>query len=353
MRARKLHGPENCIIVRRMGRFAPTGRVDIPNLEHSVVELPWHVLRGAYGPSDGTAGPHTNVPSALSILRHAPLYAGHPEEIEEAFAVLERHAIRHRLLYPVAVTIAPFLLDFLRRGSPLSARIANLLAEYVAAADTLEDHQRHTLITLVGDHAHEVITWLGRFDLPLAALAIHVPEVQPRYLAALTDGEVPESTWPWAMLALLELGAAPARTVVVAHRLLDDRDGLEMTRAAAAAFLVRFGDNSPSLNARIDAALPPTAPAMMGKLVARLWTPGIERPLVAPRMMDAEVMFAGEKLVLIKAGGYQVTLPWKNARVTKGDVLQVGITVHGEAKLVVFTEPTGAVRVIDFAPAVN
>jgi hypothetical protein len=34
--------------------------------------------------------------------------------------------------------------------------------------------------------------------------------------------------------------------------------------------------------------------------------------------------------------------------VQKGDILQVGITVHGQAKLVVFTEPTGAVRVIDF-----
>ena len=43
-------------------------------LEHSVVELPWNVLRGALGPSDGSAGAASNVPSALAVLRHAQLY---------------------------------------------------------------------------------------------------------------------------------------------------------------------------------------------------------------------------------------------------------------------------------------
>ena len=46
-----------------MGRFEPTGKVEVPGLEHSVADLPWGVLRGALGPSDGTAGALSNVPS--------------------------------------------------------------------------------------------------------------------------------------------------------------------------------------------------------------------------------------------------------------------------------------------------
>ena len=77
-----------------MGRFESTRSIDVPGLEHSVVALPWGVLRGAFGPSDGTAGAGSNVPSAISVLRHATLYLKVPEEIDEAFGVLEQHAIR-------------------------------------------------------------------------------------------------------------------------------------------------------------------------------------------------------------------------------------------------------------------
>jgi len=281
-------------------------------------------------------------------LRHAQLYTNHPEEIEEAFAVLERHALRHRLLYPVAVTVVPFLFDFLRRNSPLSERIAELIAEYVASADTLDAHMRDRLHEIIVDHADEVLGWLARFDRPLAALAIHVPALQSRYLAALEVSPVS----PFALLALLEIGVGPRRCVEIALEILDDRDASISTpaisRAAAAAFLTRFGDGCTSLRERIDAALPPSAPAALANLVTRLWVPRIERPVVAPRMVEAEVVFAGERLVLVRAGAHSVTLPWRDAGVRKGDVLQVGITVHGQAKLVVFTEPTGTVRVIDF-----
>lgn len=327
-----------------MSRHAPTGRVEVANLEHSVAELPWGVLRGAFGPSDGSIGAHANVPSALSVLRHAQLYVGHPEEIEEAFAVLERHALRHRLLYPVAVTVVPFLLDFIRRGSPIAERIAELVAEYVASADTLEPQLRDRLHEIIVAHASEVMGWIGRFDRPLAALAIHVPALQPAYLHALEISPIS----PFALLALIEIGAGPRRCVEVALEILDDRDANPITRAAGAAFLMRFGDDCTSLRERIDAALPPSAPAQLANLVTRLWVPRIERPVVAPRMVDAEVLFAGERLVLVRAGARSVTLPWSEAGVRKGDVLQVGITVHGQPKLVVFTEPTGAVRVIDF-----
>lgn len=333
-----------CSTFRAMSRFAATGRVEVGNLEHSVAELPWGVLRGAFGPSDGSIGAHANVPSALSVLRHAQLYVGHPEEIEEAFAVLERHALRHRVLYPVAVTIVPFLFDFIRRGSPVSERIAELIAEYVAASDTLESHMRDRMHEIIIDHAGEVLGWLARFDRPLAALAIHVPALQPRYLAALETSPVS----PFALLALLEIGIGPRRCVEIALEILDDREANEIVRAAGAAFLMRFGDDSTSLRERIDAALPPSAPAQLANLVTRLWVPRIERPVVAPRMVVAEVVFAGERLVLVRAGARSVTLPWPGSHVQRGDVLSVGITVHGQAKLVVFTEPTGAVRVIDF-----
>lgn len=328
-----------------MSRFEPTGRIDVPGLEHSVAELPWGVLRGALGPSDGTAGALSNVPSALAVIRHAPLYAAHPEEIDEAFEVLERHAIRHGLLYPVAVTIAPFLFDFIRRSSPLSARVAEVLAEYAAAAGTLEDHLRERLHFLIAGHEKEILGWIGVHDRAVAALAIHVEALRAPYLDRLTDAT---ELSPFALLALIELGVAPGASELIALELLDDTAAHELARAAAAAFLARHGDLNPSLRERIDAALSPSMPAALAKLVARLWVPTIQRPVVAPKLHDAEVVFAGEKLVLVRAGSRSVTLPWQNAPVQKGDVIQVGISAHGQPKLALMTQPDGRVTVIDF-----
>jgi len=183
-----------------MGRFEPTGRVDVPGMEHSIAQLPWGVWRGAFGPSDGSVGAHANVASALSVLRHAPLYAGVPAEIDEAFTVLERHPLRHSVLYPVAVTIVPFLFDFVRRRSIVSARITELIAEYVAASDTLERPLHDRLHQIVVDHMSEILSWIGRYDRPVAALAIHVPALRVPYLAVLEGAS--------------ELDARPVRAAV-------------------------------------------------------------------------------------------------------------------------------------------
>src|SRR3569623_709249 len=87
--------PAVCIMVRSgMGRFESTQSIDVPELEHSVVTLPWGVLRGAFGPSDGSMGASSNVPSAISVLRHAALYLKVPEELSEAFDVLVLDASR-------------------------------------------------------------------------------------------------------------------------------------------------------------------------------------------------------------------------------------------------------------------
>ncbi|MBL9016187.1 MAG: hypothetical protein JNL83_18510 [Myxococcales bacterium] len=329
-----------------MGRFEPTSRVEVPGLEHSVAELPWGVLRGAHGPSDGSAGALSNVPSALAVLRHAPLYAAYPDEIEEAFEVLERHAIRHRLLYPVAVTIAPFLLDFIRRGNPLSSRIAEVIAEYAAAAMTLEEDQCERLLDLLALHEREVLGWMGTHDRALAALAIHVPALRAPYLAKLAEAT---TVSPFALLALIELGSAPGKTELLALEMLDDKSQHEVARGAAAAFLAHHASAlTPALRERIDAALTPAMPATLANLVTRLWEPTIVRPVVAPKLHEAEVVFAGEKLVLVKAGARTVTLPWVNAPVAKGDVLKVGITTHGKPKLALLTDTDGRVTIVDF-----
>lgn len=328
-----------------MGRFEATGEVNVPGLEHSVAELPWGVLRGALGPSDGSVGAGSNVPSALAVIRHAPLYAALPAEIDEAFSVLERHAIRHRLLYPVAVTIVPFLFDFVRRDSPLASRITDLVAEYAAAAGTLDAQLRDRLFSIVIDHGTEVIGWIGRHDRAVAALAIHVPAFRERYLAAIAAAD---GVSPFALLALIDLGATPGRSLELAHDLLDDETAHAVARMTAAAFLARHGDQTPALRERIDAALPPSAPAALTNFVGQLWVPTVDRPVVAPKMVDAEVVFAGEKLVLVRAGTRSVTLPWEGASVQRGDVIQLGITAHGKPKLVVMTEPDGRVTVIDF-----
>ncbi|MEO8554084.1 MAG: hypothetical protein ABI678_29115, partial [Kofleriaceae bacterium] len=117
---------------------------------------------------------------------------------------------------------------------------------------------------------------------------------------------------------------------------------------AAAAFLSRFGDQTPALRTRLDRALPPSAPAALRVFVGKLWTPTVRPPLVAPKLYDAEVVFAGAKLVLVRAGQRSVTLPWADAPVGRGDVIRVGITAHGQPKLALITEDDGSVTVVDF-----
>src|SRR4051794_10776950 len=168
-------------MVRAMGRFEPTGPVDVPGLEHSVANLSWGVLRGALGPSDGSAGAAANVPSALGVLRHAEIYRNVPQEIEEAFTVLDQHVVRHGQLYPVAVAVVPFLFDILRHGSPLATRIADLIALYASTASTLDPLLRDRLVAIVSDHAGELVRWFGVHDRAFAALAIHIPQLRELY----------------------------------------------------------------------------------------------------------------------------------------------------------------------------
>ena len=309
--------------------------------------MPWGVLRGAHGPSDGSAGAASNVPSALAVLRHAQIYLRHPEEIEEAFCVLEQHAIRHGVLYPVAVTIIPFLFDIVRRGTPVAERITDLLAEYASAAHTLEPRLRDRLHELVGDRGDAVMSWLGIHDRAVAALALHVPTLRDDFFAAIRHSP---HLAPEVLLALLELGDAPDHAVGLALEMLDDHGetATDASRMCAAAFLARFGAQTPAMRTRVDAALPPSAPAALRVFVGKLWTPTVQRPVVAPKLYDAEVVFAGEKLVLVRAGNRSVTLPWPGSNVGRGDVIKVGITAHGQPKLAVVTEDDGSVRVIDF-----
>jgi hypothetical protein len=318
--------------------------VDVPGLEHSVVNLSWGVLRGASGPSDGTAGASSNVPSALGVLRHADIYRACPQEIEEAFAVLENHVIKDGQLYPVALATLPFLFATLRKTSAVSERIADLIALYASAATSLDKPLGDKLLEIIADQNGDVIRWLGRYDRALAGLAVYTPGLRTAYLAAVEGAERVE---PEVLLALVELGEAPGETPALALAMFDGADSTDLQRTAAAAFLARFGEHGPVQLARIDAALPPTAQSTLRKLV-RFWTPNLTRPSVAPKLYEAEVLFTGKKLVVVKAGNRSVTLPWEGAEVEKGDRLQVGLTAHGQPKLAVVTDWKGNVRVIDF-----
>jgi hypothetical protein len=232
----------------------------------------------------------------------------------------------------------------MRKVSAISERIADLIALYTSAASTLEPPLGDKLLQLVADHSGDVIRWWGRYDRALATLAVYTPGLRAAYLAAVEGAERVE---PEVLLALIELGEAPGETQALAFAMLDGADANDVSRMAAAAFLARFGHHTPEQLMRIDAALPPTAASTLRKLV-RFWTPNLTRPVVAPKLYDAEVLFTGKKLVVVKAGNRSVTLPWEGAEVTKGERLQVGLTSHGQPKLAVVTDWKGKVRVIDF-----
>lgn len=325
-------------------RHKPTARLAVEHARGRS-EVAWSGVLGARGPSDGSGGAGGNVPSALAVLRHAGLYAGVPAEIEDAFAVLLEHALGHGVLYPAAVHATPHLFEIIRAGSPVAGRVSAVIARYVALMDTLDGPLRARLVETVIDHALDIIGWLGTHDRAAAGIAVHVPALQPAYIAAV---EAAPSPSVYALLALLEIGHTAPLSVARAQGVLDDVGAIPLTRAAAAAYLARFGDGSPAGRARIDAALPPSAPAALANLVEDLWQPSVHRPVVAPRMLSAEVVFVGEKLVQVRAGERRVTLPLPSSQLQRGDVIQVGITAHGQPKLALLSEPDGGIRVVDF-----
>lgn len=325
-------------------RHKPTARLDLEPVRGRS-EVTWSSVLGAVGPSDGSGGAGGNVPSALSVLRHAALYAGVPAEIEDAFAVLLEHALGHGVLYPAAVHATPHLFEIIRAGSPVADRVAAVIARYVALIDTLDGPLRARLVETVIDHAVDVIGWLGTHDRAAAGIAVHVLALRPAYVAAVEAAPPPSA---YALLALLEMGHTSPLTVARAQSLLDGGGAGPHARAAAAAYLARFGDGSPALRERIDAALPPSAPAALANLVEDLWQPAVHRPRVAPKLMSAEVVFVGEKLVQVRAGERRVTLPLPSSQLQCGDVIQVGITAHGQPQLALLSEPDGGIRIVDF-----
>jgi hypothetical protein len=334
-----------------MTRFDPTGEVPSSS-QHSSMALSWGVLRGAEGPCDGSLGAHTNVPSALAVLRHAPLYASAPQELEEAFMVLERHVMRDGTVYPVAVTVVPILFDIVRRGTPIGRRITHLLARYVRHAPTLEPWLAARLFEIIADHGHEVLRWIGRYDAAAAALAIHVPALRPALVGVLATAT---KIAPPMLLALVELGVAPGESIAIAQRVFDAPTVPEPARMAAAVFLARHGGRtqtssapSPQLAARIDAALPPTAAAVLERYLGGLWRPTIVRPAVAPRIHEATIVFVDKQLVLVRIGERTVTLPWADAEVQRGETINVGISAHGEPRLAIHTDRAGSVTVRHF-----
>jgi hypothetical protein len=323
----------------------------VPGLAHSVAELSWGVLRGAHGPSDGSAGAGSNGPSALGVLRHAAIYAGAPGEIDEAFGVLEQHVVRHDVLYPVSVAVVPILFDTLRRKSPVADRIALVLARYASTLSSLDSPLALRMRQIFADHSPELVRWLGRHDRALCAIVLNVPALREVFVAAVEGAERISGE---VLLALVDLGDAPGDTIPLALAMFDGADATNEQRMAAATFLSKFGSASPELHSRLDAALPKGAEATLRTFVDRLWSPTVVRPIVAPKLYDAEVMFTGKQLVIVKAGGPKgqtVTLPWVGAQLRKGDRLQVGLTTLGEPKLAIVTDWNGTVRVVDFDPA--
>jgi hypothetical protein len=312
-------------------------------------DVAWAEQIGAFGPSDGRGGPISNVPGALAVLRDAHLYRETPEELAEALEVLETHVVAEGTLYPVAVAALPFLFELIEREVPHAGELAEVIASYGAAIETLAPAPRAAMRTLLLAKREVILGWVGKFPLAAAGMAVHAPWLRNGYLAALDAGR---GVGAIGFLALLELDATVRGAVQAAIAALGG--GEPTTRMAAAAFLAGRPDLTPDVATRVDAELPPHAEAALANLTGGLWEPIIKRPRVAPQLREGRVVFVGPKLVLVKVGERTVTLPWPDAQVRKGDVLRIGITAHYQPKLVILADASGQVKVVDFgrgAPA--
>ena len=217
-----------------------------------------------------------------------------PEEIDEAFGVLEHHAIRHGHLFPVALATLPFLFArcavarrrrahhrahrAVRRRVDARARAARAFLDLIVPITPAR--------SFAGSATHDRALVRDRDARVRAARPICAPR-----------SSTAETFAPVVLLALVDLGESARAAQLLALAMLD----AETTRRACVPPRSSRATASARRSCRRDRC---RAATVGGGRAAQpssgeLWTPTVHAAAVAPKLFDAEVMFAGKKFVLV------------------------------------------------------
>jgi hypothetical protein len=332
--------------------------MDLPALEAALRAVPWASLQGAYGASDGSvtrAGGYRlgDIPRALLTLADVTDAGG--DDALDALDVLQSHAWHQGDIYPVTAHVVPFAValssapEVVVRGDVAYwlALVADSASRYAAGTDAGNRANAEATFGALLAHRRTVIGWIGGdHDAAALVVASRVPGMGDDLLAALSAARrISVAGW----LSLAELESPPAWALDRAATALEDRD--EDVRTAAALLLGRRARPTGDLAARVEAALAPGALAALGRAVEvpfDLSAPVLTAPFAGP-LGQATVLFVGAKLVTVRvAGPRNVNLPWPGSGLTKGEVLEVGLSPHGAPRVAVRARPDGTKETITF-----
>ena len=327
-----------------MGRFDPTGPVDAN--AHSVASLRWETQLGALGPTDGSAGAASNVPSALSVLRHAQLYAAVSRgDRRSVRASSSTHAIRHGQLYPGRARDAAVLFATLRarharrRAHRRSDRDVHGRVAHARGAAARAFPRSDRL-------AREATSCAGsaRTTAHSCAIALRVPELRTDLLAGARVAERSRRSCCSRSSISAPLPAAPTMSRTRCSTTPTTRSADVRGRVPRALWRAHAG----AAVAHRCRAAAVGAPALRN-YVGELWTPTVKRPAVAPKLLTPRSMFAGEKVVLVKAGDAARRAAVGERRVSSAATsCRSASPCTASPKLALVTDAAGAVRVVEF-----
>jgi len=327
-------------------------RARISEFQKAVQRVDWKALSGAYGPSDGSVrstgrlmdGTSVetvlgNVPEALTLL--ATERDTESDEWADAMDVLCSHVSHQGDIYEVTPRVVPFIFDLLSMPEVAGPRgLAECLVlwaesakRYEASAQPEDRALGRSLDAALALHAPEVAGWLGG-DLEQEAVlvAAYSSRLRAPVLAAVQAQHRPSFS---AYIAMTLIGEWPEWMHQRAAKALGCDDAME--RLAAAAFIACSGRVPDDLLPQLDAILTPDAAAKLTAAFDRpleLKIPRLRAPWRGP-LAEAAVIFAGPKLVVVRTtDNRSFTLHWPQAAVEKGARVRVGISAHGEPRVV-------------------
>jgi hypothetical protein len=336
--------------------------VDRRQFLSEVAEIDWARLRGAYGASDGSVvrrgrtldGPEVtyqlgDVPAALEVLS-----TGRDEgedSYQDALDVLQSHVWHQGDIYPVTPVVARLLAQLIDLpnvvGRDALASVLVLISDSARHERSTEEPERRAVAAAVDAalcaEQDRVMRWLDEDLAPHAVLiALRGEGCRTGMLAALEQRlALPFFVW----IALAELDRPPAWAGPRAEAALEDPAPL--VRLAAAAFLARRCGPTGALAARVEAALPPSAAVELARALALPADIVVSPPRAPPpaELVAATVVFAGPRLVVAQlAEGRNITIPWPQSGLLPGEQIRVGLSPHGEPRVVEHSRADGAIE---------
>lgn len=245
--------------------------------------------------------------------------------------VLYGHGWHQSTIYPVTAAIAPFLIQLIEARRDGDGELARGLEVFACAAtDPANAPHGDGVIAALAAHAGTIVGWREERAQTVVVVAVHVPAVRELWLAALQASHI-------STVEYFGLAALPNPPEWAADRARQDPDDV-----GAAVLLAAHTTLAPELARIVERTITPLTVDTFGDLLAvlNLDIPEVRAPC---DLVPATVVFAGGNLVLVRVGDRNVTCKVTNTGLKMGDQVRVGISAHGEPRMLELRGEDGTV----------